>query len=412
METSSYALRRIFIVMCIAFVSMTCAFNRAQTLVNGLDVRLFTPVTVSLEPELPLDYVLFVITRSDEYDVTLITRDLSDIIVTVPNNITSVGELILVYAQLYNLCAYSQSTILAVFPRTEGEPCYEGNAGELDSGNTALSLQPELVDNVPNTGPALAQAQEQDNGTVSTEASEPLLDGLQPDSSEATGASETGASKGTYRIRFTVAQINEQKAASLGINWNGEAFQTVAQLVLGSQYIFSGYFPQPDFDKLFDFLEREGVAMREDSLELFAVDGEGVSYNRGGSLNVQLVSGGAENIQTSFQYGLTVNVTVTRLENDTLLFNYDYADVDPGNTSDPTFINLANTSTSSSAIVKCGSTVIISSLFTRREEGQGEGLPQFSRVPALGYVGGTGTDSQNRSSYIIAVTVNCPEVAS
>ena len=410
METSSYALRRIFIAMCIAFIVMNVAFNKAQTLVNGLDARLFTPITVSIEPEMPLDYVLFVITRSDEYDVTLVTRDLSDIIVTVPSNITSVGELITVYARLYNLCAYTESTILAVFPRIEDKPCYEGSVSELDSGNTDVSLQLEPTNDLDNLEPAFAETSEDNQGSVQSQTSEPLLGELQPNSSEAEGTAKADASKGTYRIRFTVAQINEQKAASLGINWNGEAFQTVAQLVLGSQYIFSGYFPQPDFDKLFSFLEREGVAIREDSLELFAVDGEGVAYNRGGSLNVQLVSGGAENIHASFQYGLTVNVTVTRLDNDVLQFNYEYADVNPGNTSDPTFINLANTSTSSSAIVKCGSTVVISSLFTRRDEGQGEGLPQLSRVPALGYVAGSGTDSQSRSSYIIAVTVNCPEV--
>lgn len=395
----------------IAMMLATC-LGLSVTIVSAQSYDLLDKPLEMNAGEMPLDTALFMLVNGVSNDFTVITRDVSDITILLPNYVPSVGEFIAAIVRVYNLCASVDASIIAVFPRDANESCNEGTVSVVDSGDSVDLFGVQLRDNVDSNESSLAQGENEDGSILPTESLESLLDELQHNPSETASTTQTDASKGTYRIRFTIAQINEQKAASLGINWNGEAFQTVAQLVLGSQYIFSGYFPQPDFDKLFSFLEREGVAIRDDSLELFAVDGEGVAYNRGGSLNVQLVSGGAENIQASFQYGLTVNVTVTRLENDTLLFNYDYADVDPGNTSDPTFINLANTSTSSSAIVKCGSTVIISSLFTRRDEGQGEGLPQLSRVPALGYLAGSGTDSQNRSSYIIAVTVNCPEVSS
>lgn len=212
-----------------------------------------------------------------------------------------------------------------------------------------------------------------------------------------------------YRFRVRLVQIDETKAAELGVDWSGGMFETAAGIVAGAGLAVGGYFPSPELDDTIRMLEQEGVATRLEDLTLMAREGRSVSFNRGGSINVALVGGGSENISRSYQYGLGVDLQAQR-EADGVALEYVFNDSNPSNTSDPRNVQLAATSSGGQVVMQCGESAVLSSIYTSREEGSGEGLPSISHADGVGYLVGVGSDRIAQSALVLTVDLGCVEV--
>lgn len=209
----------------------------------------------------------------------------------------------------------------------------------------------------------------------------------------------------TVRYRLRIVQLDETRAASLGIDWAGRAFETASLLAGGVALVELGFMPSPALDDVLIFLEREGIATRLEDLELGGILGRPVTFDRGGSINVSLPSEGG-GIQRSFTYGLQVTVTGER-HGDGLLLEYVISDSNPSNVADPENIQLTATSTRSVTRAGCGESVVLASLYSARDEGQGSALPVIGRVPGVGYLGGVGTDTIGRVAVVVTLDVMC-----
>ena len=323
--------------------------------------------------DMPLEQVLQVLARVVGYEA--VVSGVTGITVNPPLVISSSGGLVDIYASLYNLCAYNQDNFLVIQP----------SSGTCQRNNELL----------PN--PVVVAA--------GVNVAESVGSGLSTTSQDVSVTSEPFEPKQSYKLTFTVLLLNQQKAVSLGIDWQN-FISTASELVLGYKYISSGYFPRPEFEKLLSFLEQEGVSSRRDDLDLYTFDGQEVTYNRGGSLNVSLVSAGQENIDKSLQYGLIVTVT-PEMQDDNILLKYSYSDIDTGSIQDASLINLASITTSSSIYIPCDSSTVLTSFTSKRDDIQGSGLPAFSEIPLAGFLAGQASQTIQKNAYIVGLSVVC-----
>lgn len=244
-------------------------------------------------------------------------------------------------------------------------------------------------------------AEDAAEAVLSAVESAPAVEVVAPPAEVVTMAEELAG----IRYRLRVVQVDETRAASLGIDWAGRAFETASLLAGGWLVAKTGMIPSPALDDVIVFLEREGVAMRLEDLELGGIIGWPVTFNRGGSINVSLPSEGG-GIQRTFTYGLQVTVTGDR-EGDGLVLRYVIRDSNPSNVSDPGNIQLTATDTESAVLSGCGQSVVLASLYSEREAGQGSALPVLGRVPGVGYLGGVGTDTTGRVAVVLTLDVMC-----
>ena len=218
------------------------------------------------------------------------------------------------------------------------------------------------------------------------------------------GGSSAPAGRLTYRVR--VVQVDETRAAEMGISWDEGVFRTAGMLVAGVALVTDGYFPAPDFGRIVSFLESEGVGTRLEDVTLESVAGVPVSFNRGGSINVNLPASGGGSIQQSFAFGLGLDMTGV-IEGDSVRLSYSLTDSSPSNVSDPTNVQLASTTSRGEAMIPCGHAAVIASIGSERTGGQGSGLPGISAVPVVGYAGGRAQVSGAFVSYVVTVDVEC-----
>jgi hypothetical protein len=232
-----------------------------------------------------------------------------------------------------------------------------------------------------------------------------------PSDSEPTGGEATGGlagglreSRSRYAVRVYVVEVNDERATELGVDWR-QLFDTANLLSANLSVMLAGYVGAAELDSVVSFFEREGLGRRLDDLTLFALAGEPVRFNRGGSINVSLV-GGEQVVQSSYQVGLTASLTVTP-HADGVELAYEIADTSPSNVSDPSNIQLSSTSNSSRVVMACGGSSLLVALNSERITGAGEGLPVAARIPVAGYAFGSGTDAYRRSSVVVSAEVEC-----
>lgn len=359
----------------------------AVTIVSAQDVQLSDaldrPLDLSLASPVSLDAALFAMGVG--LDVSVITSGVSSIEVNVPVHVPSVAQYIALLAAEHNLCAVSHNDILLVFPKRD-KPCTDVLSYKLDDRGNSVSV-------------------DDNNGVGGNDADVPLVQAeslantsVQPFTSEAKPL--------RYRIRVGVVQVSRSASEAIGINWSEGMFLTAAQLVFGADYLLKGYFPQPDFDKLFEFLATSGVALRRDEYTLMATDTQEVLFNRGGSINVQLVGDGTESIQKSFSYGLGIGLTLTN-KGDYIELLYTFSDSSPNSVSNASLIDLTSTTLTSVEYIPCDSVAVLGDVFTERKNFSGEGLPAVSAVPVVGYLGGIGESNEQQASYIITAGIEC-----
>ncbi len=207
-----------------------------------------------------------------------------------------------------------------------------------------------------------------------------------------------------YAIRLYVVEVNDERATELGVDWR-RLFNT-ANLVRGQlDIMLAGMIGSPDLDNVVTFFEREGLARRLEDLTLFAIAGEPVQFNRGGSINTT-VGAGEQVVQSSYQIGLTADL-VLEPHPEGVLLAYQIADTAPSNISDPSNIQLSSTSNGLRVVVACGGAAVLVALASERHAGSGEGAPVASAIPGLGYAFGSGRDSLSRSSIVVSAQVEC-----
>lgn len=206
-------------------------------------------------------------------------------------------------------------------------------------------------------------------------------------------------------LRLRVVQIDERRAAELGLNWSGGVFETASNLIQGGRFIVGGVFPPPVFDEIVRFLETEGVAMRLEDVSLGGVVGERFAFNRGGSINVTLARETA--VERSYTYGLGLDVDVEPNGSEgSYVLRYRFDDSSPAVQSTE-LVELAATTSSGTVVAACGETVVLASAVSLRMEGEGAGLPVVSSVPGLGYLGGSGSDRSTTGSFVVTLEPLC-----
>jgi hypothetical protein len=209
----------------------------------------------------------------------------------------------------------------------------------------------------------------------------------------------------TLGYRFRVMQIDDSRAARLGIDWR--ALLTTANALAGSvPPVLAGFMASPDLDGFVSALESQGVATRLEDMRLEGVSGEPVSFNRGGSINVSLVGGGDATVSRTFQFGLGFTVTGLVVPGGVRVL-YTFDDSSPSNVSDASNVQISSTSNQSSTILECGGSTLLAALSTERFSHDGAGLPGVSRVPVLGYAAGQSSDDQRRSMIAVTLEVSC-----
>lgn len=222
---------------------------------------------------------------------------------------------------------------------------------------------------------------------------------------EAASQAEVIAPAGlVYRVR--VLQLDETRAIDLGLDWSGGVFETAAKLMAGGYAAIQGLFPVAQMGDLVRFLESEGVAMRLEDVELRSESGVPVSFNRGGTIAVNLVGGGGATIVERFSYGLGLDLDGTE-EGGVVALRYRFSDSAPSNVSDPSNVQLASTTSNSLVRVPCGHSVVVAAIGSSREGSQGSGLPGLAGIPGAGYAFGVGGVVQGRSTFVVTVDVGC-----
>src|SRR5690606_34645645 len=116
--------------------------------------------------------------------------------------------------------------------------------------------------------------------------------------------------------------------------------------------IANGFWPVETMGELVRFLESEGVAMRLEDVELRSGSGRAVSFNRGGSISVNLVGGGGASIVENYAYGLGLEL-LGLVEDGMVELDYSFTDSAPSNVADPSNVQLASTTSRSVVRVPC-----------------------------------------------------------
>lgn len=216
---------------------------------------------------------------------------------------------------------------------------------------------------------------------------------------------EQGHGSVVYRVR--VLQLDEARAQELGLDWGAGVFDLAGRLVVAGYQAMQGLWPSVALGDMVRFLESEGVAVRVEDVELRTRGGETVTFQRGGTINVNLVGGGDATISQRYNYGLTLDLTGT-LRGEVVELAYTFVDAAPGNVSDPRNVQLSNTSASGRLDVPCGFATVLAGIGSRRESVAGEGLPVLASVPGAGYAFGVSTVNSSRVAYVVTVDVGCP----
>lgn len=207
------------------------------------------------------------------------------------------------------------------------------------------------------------------------------------------------------RLRLGFVDVDTTSSESIGINWS-EIFTTANLLRTNLDVVLAGFIGSPQLDNIISALQQRGIATRADEVELVTVSGEAVTFNRGGSINVNLVGAQGATIQQSYNVGLTLSLLPTQTP-DGIMLRYQYSDTSPSNVSDPANIQLASTSNSGVMLTQCGATELLAVLNNDRVSMSGQGLPGAIDAPVIGYLGARSSNVSRYSTLVVTVGVYC-----
>lgn len=336
----------------------------------------FGYVSVAQTSGVPLPLVLALQAAAEAADVELIVAGVPAADVYLPTTADDWSLVLRRLAAVYGLtvCDVGASTVLVTDSPHAAALC-GGTDAELQTQEPARFERPAPV-----------------GGPVPAEAPEP--------------APEPEAEPGAVVYRLRVLQLDEARAQELGLDWGAGVLDVAGRLIVAGYQAVNGVWPSAALLDMVRFLESEGVAMRLDDVELRTRGGQTVRFQRGGTINVNLVGGGDATISQRYDYGLTVDLTGT-LRDDEVALQYVFTDSAPGNVSDPRNVQLASTSASGLLDVPCGYSTVLAGIGSRRESIAGEGLPVLASAPGVGYGFGASIVNSSRVSYVVTVDVGC-----
>lgn len=275
-------------------------------------------------------------------------------------------------------------------------------------GLTVCELGPRtlLVTDSPHAAAVCGDSHEEHAEPQPSPVLEPVGSGAElPAPEEEPGpVEEEGEGALVYRVR--VLQLDESRARELGLDWGAGVLDVAGRLVVSGWQLANGVWPSSGLGEVVRFLESEGVAMRLDDVELVTRDGAPVRFQRGGTINVNLVGGGDAAISARYDYGLTLDLSGQR-RGEAVALAWTFADSAPGNVSDPRNVQLASTTASGLVDVPCGHSIVLAGMGSVREGVAGEGLPVLASAAGAGWAFGTAAVSSGRVSYVVTVDVGC-----
>ncbi len=302
-----------------------------------------------------------------------------------------VGGLLDALAVVHGLCTGISSSILVIYRDESGcddrlERGVGLGDGDNDDGvsNELLSERSPGLDSLPDV--AVADVPQGDGRGDVGRVQEPTVE--------------------NYVVRLRIIEISERAALSAGFDWGDSVFGTITTLVSGDVLGAARRFLSSDVADAIRFLESEGLGRKLDDLSTPLRSGVPASIQSGGTVSVNLVGGGQQNISTSYSYGLQSNITAEPIEGGALL-DLSLQVQTPINISSPNLLNISDRSITNTLEVRCGEAVPLLTLFQLTEDGEGSGLPGVSRVPVVGYLAGSSSEQFARSSVVVTLDLVC-----
>jgi hypothetical protein len=210
-----------------------------------------------------------------------------------------------------------------------------------------------------------------------------------------------------YDIRLRVIEIAEQDGVSLGFDWQGGVFDTVAALVVGDYAAVARRLVSGEITAAIRFLESEGIGRRIDDLRVRAVPGIPALFRSGGDVTVNLVGAGNENISRTYGYGLSLSVTAGERSEGGVPLAVSIDASSPVNVSRPDLLTMSRRTVDSRVHLDCGEAVVLGSLFRLSEDYAGQGLPGVAEVPGLGFAFGTLGHNRSATSLVLTLELAC-----
>jgi type II secretory pathway component GspD/PulD (secretin) len=210
-----------------------------------------------------------------------------------------------------------------------------------------------------------------------------------------------------WAVRIRLLELADNSATAGGVDWSKGLLP--AAITAGVSLLSGGaagaLLQGGALADTVSALEQRGLARKLDDVRLVLADGKPTVFHSGGTLNLSLLGGGADGgkIERSLPYGLTLNV-VPSLQSDGAVSLVVQADLSsPVSTSNTALLDLATRSLSSQVAVKPGSSVLLASFASVRDEQDASGLPFLSSVPVVGLLAGRSSVTAARTSVVVTL---------
>jgi hypothetical protein len=284
--------------------------------------------------------------------------------------------------------------------------CYFVDSGFLVVASNASALcvdSPGGVDGFSLGGDSVAPPL----GMVSGSASQDVLSSSDEGLLEATQESaEASPDTEPVAVRLRVIEIGENSGLQLGTQWSTQILSDLLSFAVGDVYAPYRLLTS-DLADAVRLVESSGAGRKLDDILLNGIIGVPLSFQAGGTVNVNLVGAGEQNISASYPYGLTVAITANRLDDGTITLDYSIDSSSTVSASDPSLINVASRGINSSVDLFCGEAAIIAAFRQDYSDNTGSGLPGLGSLPVVGYAFAVDTFTATKTTLLVSLEVAC-----
>jgi len=204
-----------------------------------------------------------------------------------------------------------------------------------------------------------------------------------------------------YAVRVRLLEISDNAAVGGGVDWSAGLLPAVVGAGLAA--LGGGGYVPASLTQSISALEQHGLARKLDDVRLQLTDGQATQFRSGGTLQLSLVSAGAEKIERSLPYGLTLGLTPVAAADGSVSLSVVADLSSPVSTSNTALLDLATRSVTGSVALRPGAGVVLASWSSVRDEGDSSGLPGVSSLPVVGYLAGRSSTTSARSTVVVTL---------
>ncbi len=210
-----------------------------------------------------------------------------------------------------------------------------------------------------------------------------------------------------WSVRIRLLELADNSNAAGGVDWSKGLLP--AALVAGASLLTGGsagaLLQARAITDTVSALEQRGLARKLDDVRLVLSEGKPSLFRSGGTLQLSLLGGGADGgkIERSLPYGLTLNVTPAEQSDGSVSLDVAADLSSPVSTTNTALLDLATRSINSQIAVRPGSSVVLASFASVRNEQDASGLPVLSALPVVGLLAGRSSTTTSRTSVVVTL---------